>query len=235
MCISNYKSKTKIIIFNNNKIFLKNFLKHFKNKKKNNVGLTGGKSWPKKYRLLKNFKNWNKNYFFLTDERNVSYLSSNSNYKQLKNFFKKENFKNILTSKNIKKNLQSFNKSIKSPDINLISIGEDGHIFSWFREDIKKIENLKKKSLIINRDDFLRYSISLKVLKKKTKNLLLVDKVSKIEIFEKIFIKSRRLMYPSDLIFIKEIYMSNFFFEKLIKKNYKYLNIIKKKFIIKNF
>ena len=232
MCTRNTKQKTKIIVFKNNKNFLKDFLKHFKIKKKINVSLTCGKSWPKKYKLLKNFQKWSQNYFFLTDERHVSYHSKNSNYNKLKNYFKKKNLQNILLSTNPKKNLYHFNKLIKKPDVNLISIGEDGHIFSWFKEDIKHIKNSKKKSFFVQKDDFLRYTITPKIFKKKTKNIVLFDRISKTEIFENIFLRKKNFLYPIDLISINEIYISYKFFKKIIEKSKKYKNLLKDRYIL---
>ena len=180
--------------------FIKDLKKDCLRKKKQNKRfsfvLTGGKSPKKLYRkLAKTNIDWKNIDLFWGDERYVSHLSRNSNYRLAFNELIKKieiNKKNIFpikTNKSISKCSAEYSKKIKKYfkykkinfDYCLLGMGEDGHIASIFPHS----KNLYKKfiSKPVIREDFERITLSLNVINNSKKILLWLNNKSKSKIF----------------------------------------------------
>ena len=186
---------------------IKSFIKQFekaisssnqKNKRFSFV-LTGGNSPKKLYRKLsKNIKDWKNIDFFWGDERIVSKRSRNSNYnlvnrllfknnkigkKQI--FSIKTNLKDIsLIARNYENNIKNyFKNNLKSFDLIILGMGNDGHIASIFFND-KKIRN---KSLVrgIIREDFFRVTLGIDLINKSKRIWLWLPSRKKTNIYNK--------------------------------------------------
>ena len=186
---------------------IKSFIDHFekaisrsnqKNKRFSFV-LTGGNSPKKLYRKLSyNIKNWKNVDFFWGDERIVSKRSRNSNYnlvnrllfknnkigkKQI--FSIKTNLKDIsLIARNYENNIKNyFKNNLKSFDLIILGMGNDGHIASIFFND-KKIRN---KSLVrgIIREDFFRVTLGIDLINKSKRIWLWLPSRKKTNIYNK--------------------------------------------------
>jgi len=174
------------IIQENNEIFLiKKFIRFFrakirkKGKKRFSFVLTGGDSPIKLYKHLSKSKNipWNKIDFFIGDERYVDENSKNSNLKMCKknllNKIKISNnqiYKINTNNKVIRKSVSEYEKKIKKYflkkkvvfDLILLGIGNDGHIASLFKNNIKKRTN--KNVSFVKKKDFFRITLNLNCL-----------------------------------------------------------------------
>jgi len=174
------------IIQENNEIFLiKKFIRFFrakirkKGKKRFSFVLTGGDSPIKLYKHLSKSKNipWNKIDFFIGDERYVDENSKNSNLKMCKknllNKIKISNnqiYKINTNNKVIRKSVNEYEKKIKKYflkkkvvfDLILLGIGNDGHIASLFKNNIKKRTN--KNVSFVKKKDFFRITLNLNCL-----------------------------------------------------------------------
>ena len=186
---------------------IKSFIDHFekaisrsnqKNKRFSFV-LTGGNSPKKLYRKLSySIKNWKNVDFFWGDERIVSKRSRNSNYnlvnrllfknnkigkKQI--FSIKTNLKDIsLIARNYENNIKNyFKNNLKSFDLIILGMGNDGHIASIFFND-KKIRN---KSLVrgIIRKDFFRVTLGIDLINKSKRIWLWLPSRKKTNIYNK--------------------------------------------------
>ena len=186
---------------------IKSFIDHFekaisrsnqKNKRFSFV-LTGGNSPKKLYRKLSySIKNWKNVDFFWGDERIVSKRSRNSNYnlvnrllfknnkigkKQI--FSIKTNLKDIsLIARNYENNIKDyFKNNLKSFDLIILGMGNDGHIASIFFND-KKIRN---KSLVrgIVREDFFRVTLGIDLINKSKRIWLWLPSRKKTNIYNK--------------------------------------------------
>ena len=186
---------------------IKSFIDHFekaisrsnqKNKRFSFV-LTGGNSPKRLYRKLSySIKNWKNVDFFWGDERIVSKRSRNSNYnlanrllfknnkigkKQI--FSIKTNLKDIsLIARNYENNIKNyFKNNLKSFDLIILGMGNDGHIASIFFND-KKIRN---KSLVrgIIREDFFRVTLGIDLINKSKRIWLWLPSRKKTNIYNK--------------------------------------------------
>ena len=183
--------------------FITNFRKDYFKKKKQNKRfsfvLTGGESPRKLYKKLAKINiDWNNVDLFWGDERYVSHLSKNSNYKLAMNKFLKKikiNKKNIYpikTQKSISKCSIEYSKTIKKYfknkkinfDYCLLGMGKDGHIASLFPNS----ENLNKKFIVkpVIRKDFKRITIGLNVINTSKKILLWLNSKSISRIYLKL-------------------------------------------------
>ena len=152
---------TKIIHKNNENFLIKKFISLLeakirnKGKKRFSFVLTGGKSPIKLYKHLAKNKNipWGKIDFFIGDERYVNEASKNSNIKMCKkhllnkiNILDNQIYKISTNKKPIEKSVIDFDQKIKKYFLNkkiifdliLLGIGDDGHIASLFKNNIKK-------------------------------------------------------------------------------------------------
>ena len=186
---------------------IKSFIDHFKKaisrsnqkNKRFSFVLTGGNSPKKLYRKLSySIKNWKNVDFFWGDERIVSKRSRNSNYnlvnrllfknnkigkKQI--FSIKTNLKDIsLIARNYENNIKDyFKNNLKSFDLIILGMGNDGHIASIFFND-KKIRN---KSLVrgIIREDFFRVTLGIDLINKSKRIWLWLPSRKKTNIYNK--------------------------------------------------
>ena len=186
---------------------IKSFIDHFKKaisrsnqkNKRFSFVLTGGNSPKKLYRKLSySIKNWKNVDFFWGDERIVSKRSRNSNYnlvnrllfknnkigkKQI--FSIKTNLKDIsLIARNYENNIKNyFKNNLKSFDLIILGMGNDGHIASIFFND-KKIRN---KSLVrgIIREDFFRVTLGIDLINKSKRIWLWLPSRKKTNIYNK--------------------------------------------------
>tara|TARA_Y100000768_G_scaffold376302_1_gene348205 strand:- start:514 stop:1194 length:681 start_codon:yes stop_codon:yes gene_type:complete len=185
---------------------IKSFIKHFEKAisgsnqkdKRFSFVLTGGNSPKKLYRTLsKNIKDWKNVDFFWGDERIVSKSSKNSNYNLVKRFLFKNNKikkKQIFSIKTNSKDINSIAKSyeniikvyfkntLKSFDLIILGMGNDGHIASIFSNDKK----IRDKSLVrgIIRDDFFRITLGIDLINKSKKIWLWLPTRKKTKIFD---------------------------------------------------
>ena len=186
---------------------IKSFIDHFekaisrsnqKNKRFSFV-LTGGNSPKKLYRKLSHsIKNWKNVDFFWGDERIVSKRSRNSNYNLVNRLLFKNNkigkkqifsintnLKDIsLIARNYENNIKDyFKNNLKSFDLIILGMGNDGHIASIFFND-KKIRN---KSLVrgIIREDFFRVTLGIDLINKSKRIWLWLPSRKKTNIYNK--------------------------------------------------
>ena len=204
MKIINKKSEKSLI-----NQFISDLKKDCLRKKKRNERfsflLTGGKSPIRLYRKLARIDiDWNYVDFFWGDERYVSHLSVNSNYKlAFDEFIKKieidkKNIFPIKTNKSILKCSNDYSSTIKKYfknkkinfDYCLLGMGNDGHIASLFPNS----ENLHKKFIAkpVVRKDFKRITLSLNIINNSKKILLWLSKKSKSKIYLKIKNQGRK-------------------------------------------
>ena len=177
----------------------KDYLRKKKQNKRLSFVLTGGKSPKKLYRKLAQINiDWKNIDLFWGDERYVSHISRNSNYRLAFNELIKKieiNKKNIFPIKTQKSFLKCsidysivIKKYFKNKKINfdycLLGMGVDGHIASIFPGS----ENLYKKFITqtVIRKDFKRISIGLNVINNSKKILLWLNNKSKSKIYLKL-------------------------------------------------
>ena len=190
--------------------FISNLKKDFLRKKKQNKRfsfvLTGGESPRKLYKKLSKIDiDWNNIDLFWGDERYVSHLSRNSNYRLAFDELIKKieiNKKNIFPIKTQKSFLKCsidysivIKKYFKNKKINfdycLLGMGVDGHIASIFPGS----ENLYKKFITktVVRKDFKRITIGLNVINNSKKILLWLNNKSKSKIYLKLKKKGKKI------------------------------------------
>ena len=175
---------SKIIRENNENILINKFIKLFKyylkkkeeKTKRFSFVLTGGDSPIKLYKKIAKDKNisWDKVDFFIGDERYVSEHSKYSNIKMCRKYLldkikisKNQIFKIPTNNRSIKKDSINYGKILKkyfknkkvSFDLILLGIGNDGHIASLFKNNIK-IKNTKNVSYI-KKKDFSRITLTI--------------------------------------------------------------------------
>ena len=184
----------------------KDYLKKKKLNKRFSFVLTGGQSPKKLYRKLAKINiDWSNFDFFWGDERYVSHLSKNSNYRLASDELIKKieiNKKNIFpikTQKSISKCSADYSLTLKkyfknkkiSFDICLLGMGNDGHVASIF----PNTNTIKKKFIVspINRDDFKRITIGLKIINNSKKIFLWLSKKSKTSQFKKLQFKGKEI------------------------------------------
>ena len=178
-----------------------------KSKKRLSFVLTGGSSPINLYKKLAKSKiNWSNIDLFWGDERFVSNKSKNSNFKMANDLFikkvkiNKQNIYYINTKKKdiYKSSLEYQNKIKKyfknkkiSFDICLLGMGNDGHVASIF----PNTNTIKKKFIVspINRDDFKRITIGLKIINNSKKIFLWLSKKSKTSQFKKLQFKGKEI------------------------------------------
>lgn len=144
----------------------------------NNIIISGGKSIIGFYKYLNNFKAK----IILSDERVVKKNSKMSNYKNIIGYvdnierltWPNEKFYQI---KDLKKKIKYSEDIIskKKISMSILTIGEDGHIASIFKKNLKK--SLKEKSIssIKNKKEkFYRISVSLKKINSIKKNIIVI-------------------------------------------------------------
>ncbi len=205
----------RIIKKKNEKSLIREFLRIFKreiDKKKKSKSrlsfvLTGGSSPVNLYKkLAKSNIDWSNIDLFWGDERFVSNKSKNSNFKLANDLFikkvkiKKQNLFYINTKrKDINQSSLEYQNKIKNYfknkkikfDICLLGMGNDGHVASIF----PNTNILKKKSIVspVNRGDFKRITIGLKVINNSKKIFLWLSKKSKTSIFKKLQLKGKKI------------------------------------------
>ena len=205
----------RIIKKKNEKSLIREFLQIFKreiDKKKKSKSrmsfvLTGGSSPINLYKkLAKSNIDWSNIDLFWGDERFVSNKSKNSNFKMANDLFikkskiKKRNLFYINTKrKDVNQSSLEYQNKIKnyfknkkiSFDICLLGMGNDGHVASIF----PNTNILKKKFIVspVNRRDFKRITIGLKIINNSKKILLWLSKKSKTSTFKKLQLKGKKI------------------------------------------
>jgi len=218
----------KIIHQNNENFLIKKFIRLFKAKIRNKVKkrfsfvLTGGKSPIKLYKYMARSKNipWKKIDFFIGDERYVNETSKNSNIKMCKKYLldkikvsNNQIYKITTNKKSIKKSIIDYDKKIKKYFLNkkiffdliLLGIGNDSHIASLFKNNIKNKSN--KNINFVRRKYFLRITLTLKCLNNSKSIFLWAPGKEKSNIVKKILF-DKKFKYPAS--FLKE--KNNFLF-----------------------
>ncbi len=190
--------------------FIDNLKKDYFRKKKQNKRfsfvLTGGESPRKLYRRLAKIDiDWNNIDLFWGDERYVSHLSKNSNYKLVYNELikkieiNKRNIFPIKTKKSISKCSNDYaitiKKYFKNKKINfdycLLGMGNDGHIASIFPNSENLYKNFITKPII--RKDFKRITIGLNIINNSKKILLWLNNKSISNIYLKVKKKGKKI------------------------------------------
>ena len=204
----------RIIKKKNEKSLIREFLQIFKreiDKKKKSKSrlsfvLTGGSSPINLYKKLarSNF-DWSNIDLFWGDERFVSNKSKNSNFRMANDLLikkvkiNKQNLFYINTKrKDINRSSLEYQNKIKNYfknkkirfDICLLGMGNDGHVASIFPNT-----NILKKSIVspVNRGDFKRITIGLKVINNSKKIFLWLSKKSKTSTFKKLQLKGKKI------------------------------------------
>ena len=154
-----------IIHFETEKEVIKIIEKEFKSikSKKIRVALTGGNSWVSLYKKLFKKKILKKNFdYFITDERYIK-TKKDQNYHLLNKIFGSQiKINKFYIYDDISINLKNYQNLLPDKlDIVFVSLGLDGHVLSWFPNDLKWKSN-KKVSLI--------YEKSIKIKKRFTLN-----------------------------------------------------------------
>ena len=211
---------------NNEILLIKKFIRLFKyklrdyKKRRFSFVLTGGDSPIKLYKYLARDKkiNWRKIDFFIGDERFVKESSKNSNIGMCKKYLlnkikiSKNQIYSISTQKlTIIQSVVEYENKIKNYfsnkkvefDLVLLGIGNDGHIASLFKNNIKKKNNKNVK--FVKRKDFFRISLTLKCINK-SKNIFLWAPGEKKSIIKKI-LTDKKLKYPASFLRKKNNYL----------------------------
>ena len=177
----------------------KDYLKKKKRNKRFSFVLTGGQSPRNLYRKLAKIGiDWSNIDLFWGDERYVSHLSKNSNYKLVadelirKIEIDKKNIFPIKTQKTISRCSTDYSLKIKkyfkgkkiSFDYCLLGMGIDGHIASLFPNS----KNLYKKFITkpVIRKDFKRITLGLNIINNSNKILLWLNDKSKSKAYLKL-------------------------------------------------
>ena len=201
----------RIIKKKNEKSLIREFLQIFKreiDKKKKSKSrlsfvLTGGSSPINLYKkLAKSNIDWSNIDLFWGDERFVSNKSKNSNFKMANDLFIKKvkiNKRNLFyintKTKDINQSSLEYQNKIKKYfknkkikfDICLLGMGNDGHVASIFPNT-----NILKKRFIVSsvdRRDYKRITIGLKIINNSKRIFLWLSKKSKTSIFKKLQLK----------------------------------------------
>tara|TARA_B100001057_G_scaffold264663_1_gene264867 strand:+ start:1089 stop:1754 length:666 start_codon:yes stop_codon:yes gene_type:complete len=190
--------------------FIGDLKKDFSRKKKLNKRfsfvLTGGQSPKNLYQKLAKINiDWNNIDLFWGDERYVSNLSKNSNYKLAvdelikKIKIDKKNIFPIKTQKPISICSTDYSLTIKKYfkgkkiifDYCLLGMGVDGHIASLFPDS----QNLYKKFITkpVIRKDFKRITLGLNIINNSNKILLWLNNKSKSEAYLKLRKRGRKI------------------------------------------
>ncbi len=190
--------------------FIRDFKKDFSRKKKLNkrfsLVLTGGQSPKNLYKKLAKINiDWNNIDLFWGDERYVSHLSKNSNYrlasdellKKIK--IDKKNIFPIKTQKPISVCSADYSLIIKKYfnskkiifDYCLLGMGVDGHIASLFPNSQDLYKKFITKPVI--RKDFNRITLSLNIINNSNKILLWLNDKSKSETYLKLKKEGRKI------------------------------------------
>ena len=213
---------SKIIRKDNENLLIDKFIEKFKDKinkklkysKRFSFVLTGGLSPIKLYKNLAKIKkiNWENIDFFIGDERYVNERSKSSNLNLCKKYFlnkinisKKQIFNIPTNSGSIKKDTENYEKIIKkylfnkkkSFDLILLGIGEDGHIASLFKKNIKK--NNKKYVDFVRKKDFYRITLTIKCINQCNSIFLWAPGKKKSLIVKKILL-DKQFKYPASYL-----------------------------------
>tara|TARA_B100000315_G_scaffold251068_1_gene285235 strand:- start:481 stop:1161 length:681 start_codon:yes stop_codon:yes gene_type:complete len=218
---------TKIIQENKEIFLIKKFIRLFRGKltkkgrRRFSFVLAGGKSPIKLYKYLAKSKNipWNKIDFFIGDERYVNENSRHSNIKICKKYLlnkitisNNQVYKISTKKKTISKSTINYEKKIKKYFLNkkvafdliLLGIGNDGHIASLFKKNIK--DKNKKNVSSIKRKDFSRITLTLKCLNNSKSIYLWAPTKRKKSIIKKI-LSDKEFLYPASFLNKKKSFL----------------------------
>ena len=175
------------------------------------IFLTGGRTAKKVYqswREISNFSSLKNINFFLGDERCVDVNHKDSNYKMvLDSLFKRGIPKECYFSQLYDGDIES-NQIIKkmssqypnSPDLLLLSLGEDGHIASLF-PGTKEINKKTNIDLILKKKGHNRLTITPKVIEVSKNKIVFVQGMKKIDKFNEILSSNKNILaYPAHLL-----------------------------------
>tara|TARA_Y100001958_G_C21073316_1_gene432083 strand:- start:137 stop:802 length:666 start_codon:yes stop_codon:yes gene_type:complete len=184
----------------------KDFLRKKKLNKRFSLVLSGGQSPKNLYKKLAKINiDWKNIDLFWGDERYVSHLSKNSNYKLVsdelikKIKIDKKNIFPIKTQKPISACSADYSFTIKkyfnskkiSFDYCLLGMGVDGHIASLFPNSQDLYKKFITKPVI--RKDFKRISLGLNIINNSNKILLWLNNKSKSKAYLKLKKEGRKI------------------------------------------
>ena len=185
-----------------------------KSSKRLSFVLTGGESPINLYKKLNKTKKiqWKYVDFFIGDERYVNNNSKNSNIKMCKKHLlnnkkisKKQIFDITTNQKSITKDVKLYEDKIKKYfnykriqfDVILLGIGNDGHIASLFKNNIK-IKNQHSVSYVVKKD-FKRITLTINTINNSKLIFLWAPGYKKNKIIKKILSDSRK-KYPASFL-----------------------------------
>jgi 6-phosphogluconolactonase len=209
---------SEIIRKNNENLLISKFIELFKfilnkkieSSKRLSFVLTGGESPINLYKELNKTKKiqWKYVDFFMGDERYVNKNSINSNIKMCRKYFlnnkkilKKQIFNITTNRKSIIKDTKAYENKIKKYfnykkiqfDIILLGIGNDGHIASLFKNNIRT----KNKNIVTHviKKDFKRITLTVGTINNSKSIFLWAPGDKKNKIIKKILLDKRK-KYP---------------------------------------
>jgi len=209
-----YKKNENDLINSFKKFLLKDIKDKTKKNKRYTFVLTGGNSPIKLYKKLAKIKNipWKKIDFFIGDERYVKETSPYSNINLCRRFLlNKLKISNrqifYITTKlnSVQKDSIKYEDKIKtyfkkkniSFDLILLGLGNDGHIASLFKQNIKN--NTNKNIDFVIKNDFPRITFTINCINKCKKIFLWAPGKNKLIIVKKIC-KDKKHYYPASFI-----------------------------------
>ena len=198
---------------------IKNQLDCYLQLKENVWVLFSGGNTPKKLYEKLSIQNidWSRIHISLTDERCVPVDSDKSNEFMLKTHLLKNNAKNanfyslidaVDSHSSQKQSLFDIYSQVKSIDLLLLGMGEDGHTASFFTESDNLTSSLDKNNeelytrLKLSRERHDRVTLNYNLLSKSKKKYLFFTGQEKIDIIEKALKSNNPMKYPI-LMFLK--------------------------------
>ena len=181
--------------------------------------LFSGGNTPKKLYEKLSIQNidWSRIHISLTDERCVPVDSDKSNEFMLKTHLLKNNAKNanfyslidaVESHSSQKQSLFDIYSQLKSIDLLLLGMGEDGHTASFFTESGNLTSSLDENNkelytrLKLSRERHDRVTLNYNLLSKSKKKYLFFTGQEKIDIIEKALKSNNPMKYPI-LMFLK--------------------------------
>lgn len=165
------------------------------------IALSGGSTPMPILRILKKYPiEWKRLVFFQVDERCVSVVSDESNYKQLMNNFVKhigsKIYKMYDEKKGIEKSVKEYNKLLHniSFDLVLLGMGTDGHTASLFPEtEALKNNNMKACANEVPLLESTRITLTYPTIIEATEIVVLLKGETKVRVLESI---EKGMQYP---------------------------------------
>ena len=177
----------KKIFFSSKKILFKSLYANIAQSKNRKIIIAGGSSIRGFYKYINQLKRG----FCLSDERILNIDDYQSNYFQISQIVKNRkkiiwpNYK-FFQIKTVQEKLNYTNKCLSNQlfDLSILTIGDDGHVASIFDNTLINNYLCSKKTLISknNNENFERISLSLSMINKVKKNIIIIIGKKKIKL-----------------------------------------------------